>query len=107
MRRGERLHSDRPALVVLDDDAEEATVHLVEAGGVDLEPLARVLDALVVDASRAEDLGEVADAAEQAVGDARRAARATRDRVGARCGSMVTSSSCALRETIASESSGG
>ena len=73
---GQGVDPDGAAVVVVDDDREVAPVHLVEARLVDLEPLAGLDDPGEVDLPRAEHLGEVADAAEQAVGDARRAARA-------------------------------
>ena len=74
-RRRERLEPHGPTIVVLVDDARESAVHLVEAGRVDLELLASLGDDGDIIAG-ADHLGVVADAAEQAVGDAGRAAQA-------------------------------
>ena len=58
---------------------EELAVHLVEAEGVDLHAVERAGGDLPRDAPVVLDLGEVADAPQQAVGDARGAARAPGD----------------------------
>ncbi len=75
--------ADRPAAVILRDGREVAPVHGVEAGGVDLELEQRAVGGLAVDRRGAVDQREVAHAAQQPPGDARRAARAARDLVGA------------------------
>ena len=78
-----RLDADRPAAVVLGDGREIAPVHGVEAGGIDFELEQRPVGELAVDLVQPAGMGEVADAAQQPAGDARRAARAPRDLVGA------------------------
>src|ERR1043165_7676813 len=74
-RGGERLHADRPAAVVLGDGREIAAVHGVEARGVDLELQQRLVGELAIDPLDLADMGEVANAAKEPPGDARRAAR--------------------------------
>ena len=80
---GDGFDADRPAAVILGDHAQIAPVHGVEAGGVDFEFAERAVGDLAVDRLVAVDMGEVAHAAQQPPGDARRAARAPRDFVGA------------------------
>ncbi len=65
------------------DGREIAAVHGVEAGGVDFERAQRVVGDLAVDRGGIGGGGEIAHAAQQAAGDARRAAGAARDLVGA------------------------
>ena len=62
---------------------EIAPVHGVEPGGIDFQFAERAVGDLAVDGLGAVDMGEVAHAAQQPAGDARRAARAARDLVGA------------------------
>src|SRR5262249_32268405 len=78
-RGGDGVDAHGAAVVVLDDDEQEAPVHLVEPGAVDLEPLGRGLGDGRGDGPLAEDLGEVAGAAEDPVGDARCPPRSGRD----------------------------
>ena len=63
---------------------QDLAVDGVEAEGVDLQAAERYSAASRRDAAVAAHLGEVAHAAQQAVGDARRAARAAADLLGAR-----------------------
>src|SRR5580658_4866937 len=74
-RRGQALDADRSAVELVDYRTENRTVHLVEAGRVDFEQLERAQRNLARDDRRLVDLREVADAAQQAVYDSRRAAR--------------------------------
>ncbi len=67
---------------------EIAPVHLVEADRVDVEQAQRAVGDRAGDGRRALDDGEVAHAAQQAPGDARRAARALGDFVGAVLGQL-------------------
>src|SRR5208282_254341 len=78
-RRGQALDPDRAAVELVDYCAENRAVHLVEAGRVDLEQLERAQRNLAGDHRRLVDLREVADAAQQAVDDSRRAARPRRE----------------------------
>src|SRR5688500_12126176 len=72
---GDRLDADGSALVVLDQNFQDPAVLSVEAGAIDLEPRARVVDDRFVDPPAAVDLCKVASAPEQAVRDARSSAR--------------------------------
>src|SRR5262245_60931505 len=78
-RGGERVQPDGSPAVFLDERTQERAVHAVEAGLVDLETREREAGELARHRRLAADLGEVAHAAQQAVGDARRAPRAGRD----------------------------
>src|SRR5688572_4221331 len=80
---GDRLDADRSAFVVLDQDFQDSAVLSVEAGTIDFEPRAGVVDDRFVDPPAAVDLRKVASAPEQAVGDARSSARAFGQRAGA------------------------
>src|SRR5579871_6688237 len=75
-RRRDGLDPDRAAAVVGRDEVEIAPVHRVESGGVDLECEQRAVGELAIDRGRLLDMGEVAHAAQEPPGDARRAARA-------------------------------
>ena len=70
---------DRSAAVEIGDHRQVAPVHRVEAKAVDLKTRQRLVGDTGVDRFRADRMGEVADAAKQATGDARRAARTSRD----------------------------
>src|SRR5262245_32280077 len=80
-RGGERLEAGGPAVEPLDRREEQRAVEPVEAGGVDVEPLEREARPRGLDAAPGAGLhlGEVAHAPQQAVRDARGAARAPRD----------------------------
>ena len=65
------------------DRVEIASIHLVEADRVDVEQLERPVGERARHALRAFDHGEIAHPPQQAPGDARRAARAPGDLVGA------------------------
>ncbi len=80
---GNGVDADRPAAVILCDHAQIAPVHGVEAGGIHFQFAKRSVGDLAVDRFVAVDVGEVAHAAQQPSGDARGAARAARDLVGA------------------------
>src|SRR3954471_665999 len=71
--------ADRSALELLDDGLEDSRVHVVEPELIDLEQLQRVGGDLAIDFPAGLHLGEVADASQQPVGDARRAARSFGD----------------------------
>ena len=79
----ERVDADRPAAELVDDGREQRAVHLVEADLVDVEERQRVACDRPVMTAVGAHLGEVADAAQEPVRDARRAARAARDLGGA------------------------
>jgi hypothetical protein len=70
---------DRAAVEAVDDGLEELPVHDVEAVQVDIEHGQGSVGERLGDRAVALDVGEVADAAQQPVGDPWRAARAARD----------------------------
>lgn len=82
-RGGEGIEADRASVVLLDDGHEQAAVELVEAVSVHLEHFERVFGGGSVDVARAANLGVVADAAQEAVGDAWCASGANSDFDGA------------------------
>ncbi len=71
---GEGVEADGAAVVLFDDGAEETAVELVEAVGVDFEEFEGGVGGGAVDDAGGADLGVVADAAQETVGDARGAA---------------------------------
>src|SRR5208337_1116193 len=75
-RRGEAVDADRAAVELVDYRGQDRAVHLVEAARVDIEQLQRRKRDFARYDPRLVDLGEVAHPAQQAVDDARRAARA-------------------------------
>ena len=87
-RRRQRFHADRAAVEILDDEVEQTTVEVVEAFRIDLQHQHRGAGDVMVDVPRSPDLREVADPAQQAVGDARGAARASGDFIGALGGAV-------------------
>src|SRR5262249_45943626 len=82
-RRRDGLDPDRTAGVVLRDQREIAPVHGVETSSVDLERAQRTVSGRAVDRGCAADKRKVAHAPQQPSRDARRAAGAARDLVGA------------------------
>src|SRR5262245_37127802 len=82
-RRSDGLDPDRAAAVVLGDHRDVAPVHGVEASAIDLERMQRLVGGAPVDRVHAVDECEIAHPPQQPAGDARRAAGAARDLVGA------------------------
>src|SRR4051812_12198650 len=80
----ERREPDRAALELLADRAQDVAVEPVEPGVVDLEQVERLLGHIAVDASGVPHLREVAHTLQQAVGHARRPARARGNRARTR-----------------------
>src|ERR1700690_3590897 len=80
---GEGVEADRATVVFFDDGAKQAAVELVEAVGVDFEQLEGGDGRGAVDLAGGANLGIVADAAQEAVGDAGCAAGAHGDLGGA------------------------
>ena len=76
---GDRAHAHGPAAVILGHDAQHAFVHLIEAGGVDLEQFQSGGGGGFRDFARGAFLGVVAAEIDEIVGDARRAAGAGGD----------------------------
>jgi hypothetical protein len=76
---GEVVHADRAAAEFFQHGAEQLAVHDIEAEVVDVEHGQRRVGDGARDLAVGLDLGEVAHAAQQAVGNARRAARALGD----------------------------
>ena len=81
--RRDGLDPDRPAAVIERDGRQVAPVHRVEPGGVDFELAKRAIGDDAIDLAVARDQREVAHAAQQPSGNARRAAGAAGDLVGA------------------------
>src|SRR6185312_3986624 len=81
-RRGDRVDADRAAAIVERDGREIAPVHRVEAARIDFQRRERAVGNLAVDGRRAFGVGEVAHAAQEPSGNARRAASAPRNLVG-------------------------
>ena len=81
-RDRERREPDRAAAELVRDRPQELAVDALEAGLVHLEELERLPRDRERDDARVADLRDVADAAQDAVRDARRAARPRRDLVG-------------------------
>src|SRR5208282_389256 len=75
-RGGKTLDADRSTVELVDYRTENRAVHLVEAGRVDFEQFERAQRDFARHDRRLVDLREVAHAPQQAVGDARRPARA-------------------------------
>ena len=82
-RRGKRLDANGTAAIVQGNGRQVAPVHGVEACGIDFERRQRLVGNGAIDRRRGGDGGEVAHPAQQPSGDARRAARAAGDLVGA------------------------
>ena len=70
---------DRPAAELVDDRPQQLAIHFVEPVLVDLEQLQRGVRDVEGDRARCAHLRVIANAPQQAVGDARRAARAPRE----------------------------
>ena len=92
-----------PPREALADGREDLAVQPVEALVVDLEQVERGVGGRGVDRAGAADLGVVAHALEQPVGDARRAAGALGDRARALPASISTPSTRAERVTMRAE----
>src|SRR5581483_3021285 len=76
---GEGVNPDRPAAKLGDDGFEDALVHFIEAVFVDFEHGKRLVGDFHAYAAITTDLGEVTDAPEKIVRDARSAATAPGD----------------------------
>src|ERR1700693_5833951 len=81
-RGRDRGDSDRPAAELLDDGCQDPAVELIEAVLVHLQPREGLAGGREITLLLPGDLGEVAQAAQQAVGDPRRAAAAGSDLAG-------------------------
>ena len=71
----QRIHSNRPAVELLDDRQKNLPIHLIEAGGIDRQPCQRLLSHRLGDAALGLDLSIVPDPLDQPVHDARSPAR--------------------------------
>jgi hypothetical protein len=78
-----RVQANRSAIELLDDRPNDARIHVVEAERVDVEQRERLVRDVLGDHAVSLHLRVVTHAAEQAVGDPRRAARAPGDLVRA------------------------
>ena len=79
-RGGQSVQADGAAAELGDDGFQQPPVDMVEAAAVDPQQAQRLLGDLGGDAAVGFDLGVVADAFEQAVGDARRSPRPASER---------------------------
>src|ERR1700760_4000406 len=79
-RHRERRQTDRTATELVADRVQDLTIETVETLVVDLEHVQRRAGDLVGDDAAVADLGVIADAAQQPVGDPRRASAAAGDR---------------------------
>src|SRR5208283_3255822 len=75
--------ANRSTIVFVEKGEKKVAVHFVEAVFIHAELAQRLLSNFPGNASGGANLGEIAGAAEQAVGDARRATAAARDFLGA------------------------
>ena len=91
------LEADRAAAELHNDRFEDALVHLVEAVLINFQHGERLVGHLGGDAALVLDLGVIADAAQEVVGDARRARGCAGRSRRAPCSSMSTFSSRAER----------
>ena len=82
-RSGDGIQAHGAAGKFLDDREHEIAVHFVEAVFIDAEPVERFAGDVGGDAALRAHFGEVAHAAQQAIGDARSAAAAARHLFGA------------------------
>jgi len=73
---GQRIHPDRAALIFLDDREQQTTVDFVEAVLIDFQHFERGFGRRSVNLAGSAHLGVVANAAQEAIGNAGRAARA-------------------------------
>ena len=80
---GQGFDTDWTTLMALDDGKQKFAVHFVETVAVDFEHLQRGVRAGLVDGAVAADLSVVAHATQQAIRDARSAARTASDFGGA------------------------
>lgn len=76
---GDGSEADGAATKLVDDGGKDADVHLVEAAGVDIERGESIAGDVEGDSTVALDLSEIADTAEETVGDARGATAASRN----------------------------
>ena len=83
-RRGDGVDTHRAALELIDDGREDLVVHVVKAVLVHVEGLQADAGNVDGDGTVALDLGEVADTAQQQVGNTRRATTATGNLEGRR-----------------------
>ena len=81
--RGEGADTDRAAIVLVEEGEKKVAVHFVEAVFIHAEHAQRVLSDFAGDAAVGADFGKIAGAAEQTVGDTRRATAAAGDFHGA------------------------
>ncbi len=104
-RDGQRRQPHGAAPELLDHAAQQPPVEPLQAGVVDLEQRESLLGDLRGDCSLVAHLGDVADAAKDAVRDPRRAARPTGNELGRVVGDL-DGCICAERRTMRASSSG-
>ncbi len=77
--RSDGVQADRSASKFFADGLQNSPIHRVETRGIDLEPRERTIRHGLVDTAVAIDLREIAHPAQEAVGDAGRPPRASRN----------------------------
>src|SRR3569623_8615 len=80
---GQAVDAHRAAVEFVDEGEQQLAVHHVDAFAINVEHVQRLLRHSAADAAVGLDLGVITHTAQQAVGDARRAARAAGDFSGA------------------------
>src|SRR5690606_20227171 len=80
--RRQTVHTHRPAIELLDDREQQLAVHDVKAVPVNIEHVQSLTRDLDGNFAVRAHFGEVANAPEQAIGDARRTARTRGDLAG-------------------------
>src|SRR5918995_5693734 len=96
----ERPYPDRPALELVDDEPEVVAVGVVEAEVVHALHFERGVGGLLVYRAVADDLGVVANALEEPVGDPRRAAAAAGKLPGPRLGDRDPENLCVAHHNL-------
>ena len=99
-RRGERVQTDRSAAELVDHRRDDLGVDRVEPQLVDLHPAERMVGDLIVYHALALDLGKVADALQDAVGDTRSAAAAPCDLDRAVVGDLDAQNGCRTADDL-------
>jgi hypothetical protein len=80
---GERAYADGAASILIEQSTHQAALDFVKTEFIHTEHVQGFAGDIACDASAGADFGEIADAAEQAVGDARSATAAASDFLGA------------------------
>lgn len=68
------IESDRSAAELIDDGGEEFVIYLIETESIDIQRLEGILGDVEIDGTVTFDLGEIAHASQEGVGDTGRTA---------------------------------